>query len=278
MIQERSAFKVYLDNISQYKLLTREQEMELAYKMREGDGAAKEMLINSNLRLVVTIAKGYLSVSNMKMEDLVAEGNLGLIVAVNKFNPDLGYRFSTCAVPWIKQAIIKAITDKSKSIRIPTHIYAQIQKMNRVVDALEKDGYVNPTNEEIGRKMGITPSKVEELKAWKRQPVSMDTPLGDETENTIEDVIPDNNAERPEEYASNSMEKIRIQKAMEQLPERTRKILQMRNGLQFEGDPEDWNKVFTLEEIGAILGITRERVRQIEKKGQEQLKLILRSR
>lgn len=271
----KTAFQDYLNSIKDYKLLTKEQEYELAQKIKEGDEVAKQQFINSNLRLVINVAKNYVNSSNMSMEDLVAEGNLGLLVAVNRFNPDYGYRFSTCAVPWIKQAIVKGITDKSKTIRIPAHIYSLIMKMGKAVADLEADGFSNPSDKEIAVKMGITEAKVNELKAWKRQPISMDTTLGDESENTIEDVIADENAISPEEAAIKEDIKIRVCQALKKLPERTAKILKMRNGIWEEGDPIAWKKEHTLEQIGEELGITRERVRQIEKKAQNDLKLIL---
>lgn len=271
----KSAFQDYLTSIRDYKLLSREEEVELALRIREGDEAARQEFINSNLRLVINVAKSYVNSSNMSMEDLVAEGNLGLIVAVNRFNPDYGYRFSTCAVPWIKQAIVKGITDKSKTVRIPAHIYSQIMKLGKAISELENDGFSNPTDQEIAKKMGISEAKVNELKAWKRQPISIDTTLGDENENTIEDMVADDNAVSPEDNAIVEDIKIRVREAIKKLPERTQKILKMRNGIWEEGDPIEWKKEHTLEDIGNILGITRERVRQIEKKAQNDLKLIL---
>lgn len=271
----KSAFQDYLTSIRDYKLLSREEEVELALRIREGDEAARQEFINSNLRLVINVAKSYVNSSNMSMEDLVAEGNLGLIVAVNRFNPDYGYRFSTCAVPWIKQAIVKGITDKSKTVRIPAHIYSQIMKLSKAISELENDGFSNPTDQEIAKKMGISEAKVNELKAWKRQPISIDTTLGDENENTIEDMVADDNAVSPEDNAIVEDIKIRVREAIKKLPERTQKILKMRNGIWEEGDPIEWKKEHTLEDIGNILGITRERVRQIEKKAQNDLKLIL---
>lgn len=271
----KTAFQNYLTDIKDYKLLSKEEERELALKVQAGDEEAKQEFIKANLRLVINVAKSYANSSNMSMEDLVAEGNLGLIVAVNRFNPDYGYRFSTCAVPWIRQAIVKGITDKSKTVRIPAHIYSQIMKMGKAITELENDGFSNPTDKEIAVKMGITEAKVNELKAWKRQPISMDTTLGDETENTIEDMVADENAVSPEDNAIVEDIKMRVHAAIKQLPERTQKILKMRNGIWEEGDPIEWKKEHTLEEIGVLLGITRERVRQIEKKAQNDLKLIL---
>lgn len=271
----KTAFQSYLGDIKDYKLLSKEEERELALKVQAGDEEAKQEFIKANLRLVINVAKSYANSSNMSMEDLVAEGNLGLIVAVNRFNPDYGYRFSTCAVPWIRQAIVKGITDKSKTVRIPAHIYSQIMKMGKAITELENDGFSNPTDKEIAVKMGITEAKVNELKAWKRQPISMDTTLGDETENTIEDMVADENAISPEDNAIVEDIKMRVHAAIKQLPERTQKILKMRNGIWEEGDPIEWKKEHTLEEIGILLGITRERVRQIEKKAQNDLKLIL---
>lgn len=274
MIREMSGFKKYMNETSEFQLLTRDEELKLGAAARNGDKAARDKLIQSNLKLVVSVAKNYVNASNLPFEDIVAEGNLGLIVAVNKYNPDLGYRFSTCAVPWIKQAIIKGITDKSKTIRIPPHIYSQIIKMNKAIEQLEKDGYEDPTNEEIAKKMNIAVTKVDELKSWKMQPVSMDTPLGDESEATITDMVADTNAVNPEDYAAANGAKERIAAALAAMPksrtkDRDIKIVQMRYGLA------PFNRIYTLEEVGKELGLSRERVRQVEKKCLDVLKNLL---
>ena len=153
-----NTFRNYLKEIGKYPLLTKEQEIELAYAYRNGDMAAREKLINSNLRLVISIAKNYQN-QHLSIMDLVGEGNIGLITAVEKFNPDLGYRFSTCATPWIKQAISKAITDKGRNIRIPAHIYQLLSKYRHVTAELEQDGH-KPTDEEIAALRGIDVEKV----------------------------------------------------------------------------------------------------------------------
>ena len=202
---ETSTFKEYLVAIAQYPLLTGEQEKALAYRIREGDEEAREQLINSNLRLVVYIAKNYKS-NFLDLEDLVMEGNLGLFTAVDKFNPDLGNRFSTCATPWIKQAIMKAITEKGKNVRLPANVYQALNNMKKAIDALAEDGILYPTDEQIAEKMGIEVEKIALLKQWKKDTVSLSVPLGDESEDTLEDLQADTHDESPVDYAARKMD------------------------------------------------------------------------
>lgn len=266
-------FKDYLIAIGQYPLLNQEQELELGRRIKdEGDEEAREQLINSNLRLVVYIAKQYKN-AYIGIEDLVAEGNLGLISAVDKYDYTYGYRFSTCATPWIKQAILKALTDKGRPVRLPAHIYQQITQMKKFTDTFLVNNGREPTRAEIAKGLGIDEEKVDSLFKWKQDTISMDMPIGDEEKNTVADTIADTNDISPAEYAEKQLMNEFIQKMIAKLPARTQTIMKMRYGLGNDKDPEDWKNGHTLEEIGTYLGITRERVRQIEKETIQNLKL-----
>jgi RNA polymerase primary sigma factor len=267
-----NSFKDYLIRIGQYPLLTAEQELKLAYAYRNGDMEAREQLINSNLRLVVNIAKKYKN-QHLSIADLVGEGNVGLVTAVEKFNPDLGYRFSTCATPWIKQAISKAITDKGRNIRIPAHIYQLLAKYRQVLRNFEVDG-VMPTNEEVAKELGIEPEKVEDLKGWMHDTISINTPLGADSDETIGDLLADPSCETPYEYTEKQLLHQKILNVLGQFKPRTQQIIKLRYGIADESDPDIYAQEHTLEEIGEILGITRERVRQIEKQTLAEIKNI----
>ncbi len=265
-------FRNYLIEIGQYPLLTKDQELELAYAYRNGDMSAREKLINSNLRLVVSIAKNYQN-QHLSIMDLVGEGNIGLITAVEKFNPDLGYRFSTCATPWIKQAISKAITDKGRNIRIPAHIYQLLSKYRHAMAELEQDGN-KPSDEQIARKLNVEVDRIKELKGWMHDTVSLETPLGHDSEETIGDMVADQHAETPYEYTEKQLMHKKIMKVIGQLKPRTQQIMKLRYGLADANDPIEYSHEHTLEEIGVLVGITRERVRQIEKQALAEMKLI----
>ena len=268
-----NSFKDYLIAIGQYPLLNQEQELELGRRIKEeGDEDAREQLINSNLRLVVYIAKQYKN-NYVGIEDLVAEGNLGLIAAVDKYDYTYGYRFSTCATPWIKQAILKALTDKGRPIRLPAHIYQQITQIKKFIEIFVANNGREPTRVEIAKALGIDEEKIDSLFKWKQDTISMDMPLGDEEKNTIADTIADPNDILPTKYVERQLMSEFIQKMIAKLPARTQIIMKMRYGLGNDKDPEDWKNEHTLEEIGAYLGITRERVRQIEKETIQNLKL-----
>ncbi len=268
-----NSFKDYLIEIGQYPLLNQEQELELGRRIKEEDDEdAREQLINSNLRLVVYIAKQYKN-PYVGIEDLVAEGNLGLIAAVDKYDYTYGYRFSTCATPWIKQAILKALTDKGRPVRLPAHIYQQITKIKKFIEIFVANNSREPTRAEIAKALGIDEEKVDSLFQWKQDTISMDMPLGDEEKNTIADTIADPNDILPTKYVERQLMSEFIQKMIAKLPARTQIIMKMRYGLGNDKDPEDWKNEHTLEEIGAYLGITRERVRQIEKETIQNLKL-----
>jgi RNA polymerase primary sigma factor len=205
--------------------------------------------------------------------DLISYGNMGLMQAVDKFDPELGYRFTTCATPWIKQAITKAIIDSGKSIRVPAHIYQLLAKYRKAVEELTKDGKGQPTQEQIAMYMGVSNDKIRELEEWRHDTVSLSTPLGDDSEDTLEDLQADNYSETPMKYVERKAKEEMIQALIATLKPRTQTIIKMRFGLGNDNDPEEFKKEHTLEEIGAYLGITRERVRQIEKQTLAELKL-----
>lgn len=267
-----SSFKEYLSTIARYPLLKPEEEIYLARRYKQGDMEARETLINSNLRLVVYIAKSYKS-NHLTLEDLVMEGNLGLMTAVDKFDPELGNRFSTCATPWIKQAIMKAITEKGKTVRLPANVYQMFNNMNKALDNLALQGNHNPTDAELAAAMNIPEEKLMALKQWKKDTVSLSVPLGDDTDDTLEDLQADSEDESPVDYTQRKMNEDFVRQIINDLPERTRIIFKMRYGLGDENDPEDWQIEHTLEEIGDYLDLTRERIRQIEKQTLQELKV-----
>ena len=267
-----NSFREYLKEIGRHPLLTAAEELELARKARQGDAAARERLIVCNLRLVVNIAKNYHN-EHLSIMDLVSEGNIGLITAVDKYNPELGYRFSTCATPWIKQAISKSITDKGRNIRIPAHIYHLMSKYRRALADLGADGH-QPTDAEVAEKLKVEVEKIHLLKEWMHDTISMQTPLGADADETIGDMVPDHKIDTPDKYAEKRYLHKKIMKIIGKFKPRTQEIIKLRYGLGDPGDPEMYFQEHTLEEIGDILGITRERVRQIEKQTLAEMKLM----
>jgi RNA polymerase primary sigma factor len=259
------AVRVYLRSIGRVPLLTREDEVRLAKRVEQNDMAAKNGLIEANLRLVVSIAKRYTG-RGLTLLDLIQEGNLGLIRAVEKFDWRRGFKFSTYATWWIRQAITRALADQSRTIRIPVHM---VERMNRVARAkrqLMQQLNREPTFEEIGELVEMPPAKVEEILKLGQEPVSLEAPVGtDEGDASLGDFIEDSAGERPLEIVANRMRDADLQRVLESLPWRERRVIELRYGLAAEGP-------LTLEDIGKEVGVTRERVRQIESKTLAMLK------
>jgi RNA polymerase primary sigma factor len=250
--------RMYLKEIGKVRLLTAFEEVHLAKKIEAGDMKAKRMLVEANLRLVVSIAKKYVG-RGMLFLDLIQEGNLGLIRAVEKFDYKKGYKFSTYATWWIRQAITRAIADQARTIRIPVHMVETINKLIRTQRQLLQKFGREPTPEEIARKMKFSAEKVREVMKISQEPVSLETPIGEEEDSHLGDFIEDSEVEAPSDAASFTMLQEQLQEVLNTLNDRERKVIQLRFGLQ-DGHPR------TLEEVGREFGVTRERIRQIESK------------
>ncbi len=262
--------RMYLKEIGRINLLTSDEEFEYAKRAEEGDEEAKRLLAESNLRLVVSIAKRYVG-RGMLFLDLIQEGNIGLMKAVEKFDPTKGYKFSTYATWWIRQAITRAIADQARTIRVPVHMVETINKLARVQRQLTQELNREPTDEEIAKKLGITIEKVREVYKISQDPVSLETPIGEEDDSHLGDFIKDERTMGPEEYATIEMLKEELQGVLGTLTEREEKVLRLRFGL-------DDGQCRTLEEVGQIFGVTRERIRQIEAKALRKLRHPSRSR
>ncbi|MBQ7594339.1 MAG: RNA polymerase sigma factor RpoD [Synergistaceae bacterium] len=256
--------RMYLREIGKVSLLTAAEEVELAKKMEEGDEEAKKKLIDANLRLVVSIAKKYIG-RGMLFLDLIQEGNLGLIRAVEKFDYRRGFKFSTYATWWIRQAITRAIADQARTIRVPVHMVETINKMVRVSRLLVQDLGREPTDEEIAQKMNIEPSRVEEIRRISQLPVSLETPIGEEEDSQLGDFIEDHDLPSPDEAAAGHLLHEQIEEMLSTLSDREREVLHYRFGL------EDGHS-YTLEEVGKKFNVTRERIRQIEAKALRKLR------
>lgn len=254
--------RLYLKEIGKYPLLTTEEEIALAKQIAEGtpeeQAAAKKKLSEANLRLVVSIAKRYVG-RGMQFLDLIQEGNLGLIKAAEKFDYTKGYKFSTYATWWVRQAITRAIADQARTIRIPVHMVETINKLIRVNRQLAQELGRDPTSAEIAKEMGISESKVREIIKIAQEPVSLETPIGEEEDSHLGDFIEDENAPAPAEVASNAMMREQLQEVLHTLTPREEKVIRLRFGL------ED-GQAHTLEEVGKEFNVTRERIRQIEAK------------
>lgn len=256
--------RMYLKEIGKVSLLTADEERELAIRMEQGDEEAKKKLCESNLRLVVSIAKRYLN-RGLSFLDLIQEGNLGLIKAVDKFDYTKGYKFSTYATWWIRQAITRSIADQARTIRIPVHMVETINKLIRISRQLLQEYGREPTSEEIAKEMGITVEKVREIKKISQDPVSLETPIGEEEDSHLGDFIPDDDVPAPVDAAAYSMLKEQLMEALDTLSDREKKVLMLRFGLE-DGRPR------TLEEVGKEFNVTRERIRQIEAKALRKLR------
>ena len=256
--------KVYLKEIGRVPLLTAEEEVELATRMKNGDVEAKKRLSEANLRLVVSIAKRYVG-RGMQFLDLIQEGNLGLIKAVEKFDYTKGFKFSTYATWWIRQAITRAIADQARTIRIPVHMVETINKVKKVSSQLLHQNGHEASAEEIAEKLNMPADKVREILRSAQEPVSLETPIGEEEDSHLGDFIPDDDAPAPADAASNALLKEQLDEVLSTLTERENKVLRLRFGL------ED-GRSRTLEEVGKEFDVTRERIRQIEAKALRKLR------
>ena len=256
--------RVYLKEIGRVPLLTSEEEIELAIRIADDDKKAKQRLAEANLRLVVSIAKRYVG-RGMQFLDLIQEGNLGLIKAVEKFDYTKGFKFSTYATWWIRQAITRAIADQARTIRIPVHMVETINKVKKTSSQLlHKNGH-DPSAEEIAEELNMTPDKVREILRLAQEPVSLETPIGEEEDSHLGDFIPDDEALSPADAASISLLKEQLAEVLKTLTPREEKVLSLRFGLE-DGHPR------TLEEVGKEFNVTRERIRQIEAKALRKLR------
>ena len=256
--------RMYLKEIGRVSLLTADEEVALALKIEQGDQEAKQRLAEANLRLVVSIAKRYVG-RGMQFLDLIQEGNMGLMKAVEKFDYRKGFKFSTYATWWIRQAITRAIADQARTIRIPVHMVETINKLIRIQRQLLQDLGREPTPEEIGAEMDMPTEKVREILKIAQEPVSLETPIGEEDDSHLGDFIEDQDATSPEDHASYELLKEQLESVLDTLTDREENVLRLRFGL-------DDGRTRTLEEVGKVFGVTRERIRQIEAKALRKLR------
>jgi RNA polymerase primary sigma factor len=250
------SLRLYLRSIGRVDLLSADQEVFLARRIERGDMEAKQQMIEANLRLVVSIAKGYLG-RGLSFLDLIQEGSLGLIRAVEKFDYRRGYKFSTYATWWIRQAVTRAIADKARTIRIPVHMVEKLNKVVHVERQLVQEFGREPTPEEIAAELQWTTREVKDILRISQLPVSLEKPIGEEEDSELGDFVEDETAESPFELASENLRRENVRRALDALPAREREVIEMRYGLR-------GNKARTLEEVGRAFGVTRERIRQIE--------------
>jgi len=250
------SLRLYLRSIGRVALLTAEREVALAKRIERGDLEAKQEMVEANLRLVVSIAKGYLG-RGLSFLDLIQEGSLGLIRAVEKFDYRRGYKFSTYATWWIRQAVTRAIADKGRTIRIPVHMVEKLNKVVHVERQLVQTLGREPTPDEIARELECTAREVRDIQRMAQQPVSLEKPIGEEEESELGDFVEDESAESPFEQASENLRRENVRRALEALPQREREVIEMRFGLTGA-------RPYTLEEVGRAFNVTRERIRQIE--------------
>lgn len=266
------SMKAYLQEIGAVDRLTPEEEIEIGRRAAQGDPEAKEIMINANLRLVVAMARKFLN-RGLSYQDLIQEGNIGLMRAVEKFDPDKGFRFSTYATWWIRQSLTRAIADQSRDIRIPVHTTEQIYKIKKIQRELFQEFNREPTPEKIAEKIpGMDAAKVTDLLSVSQDTISLESPTGDEEDSTLGDFIKDDSIKGPEDVFKSEALKDQIDKVLKELPEREEAIVRMRFGLDGTGT------VKTLDEVGKIYGITKERVRQIENKAMRRLKMIIKTK
>ena len=258
------SLRLYLRSIGRVELLTAEQEVELAKRIEKGDMAAKRHMVEANLRLVVSIAKGYLG-RGLSFLDLIQEGSLGLIRAVEKFDYRRGYKFSTYATWWIRQAVTRAIADKARTIRIPVHMVEKLNRVTQVERQLVQKLGREPEPAEIAAELEMTVREVRDILRVAQMPVSLEKPVGDEEESELGDFVADDTVEEPFEAATENLQRQNIRKALEALPERERQVIELRYGLR-------GHEPLTLEEVGRAFGVTRERIRQIENNTLRKLK------
>jgi RNA polymerase primary sigma factor len=251
-----TAIKLYLREIGQVKLLTPKEEIELAARIKKGDKKAREQMIKANLRLVVKIARDYEGIG-LPLLDLISEGNIGLMKAVERFDPSKGGKLSTYGSWWIKQSIKRALANQSKTIRLPVHLVDKISKMRRVAMQLQEELGREPTDEELGEELGLSTSRITQMRLAAIRPASLDAPIGDEDSNNFAEVVQDENADTPYEQLEDKTVTGMLQEMVTKLDPREATILRFRFGL--DGGTEK-----TLEEVGEKFGVTRERVRQIQ--------------
>ncbi|HEX6123721.1 MAG TPA: sigma-70 family RNA polymerase sigma factor [Ktedonobacterales bacterium] len=263
-IAQSDSLRLYLREIARIPLLSAQREMELAQRIRRGDRIARNALIEANLRLVVSIAKRYAG-QGLALEDLVGEGNIGLIRAVGKFDPDKGFRFSTYATWWIKQAITRAILEGTRAVRLPVYIMEEVMRVKRTTRQLYQELGREPTTSQIGERLGISGERVRELLIWAEKIFSLDAPLSDEEENSLSDLIEDQHTAGPAEQTDRELLREEIRRVLGNLTQREREVIELRFGLADDHD-------HTLEEVGRILKVTRERVRQIEERAIRKLR------